>query len=102
MSFKRTVPRNAGELQEYLQKIHDNKGHVKSVLVNLTTGHLEVDLDGMANFAGNPDVYLPIKRAKINDAKVLVEKMMSDSGKGFAPSDTDGRALYDMIDPSGQ
>jgi hypothetical protein len=102
MGYKRTIPSNAQELGSYLQKIHDNKSHVKKVEVNLNNSHLEVTLDGMAHFAGNPDVYLPIKRAKLMQAKDLVEKMMRDSDHGFPPSDTDGRALFDMIDPSAQ
>lgn len=102
MSFKRTVPSNVGELKTYLIKIHENKSHVKRVEVNLTNGHLEVALDGMAHFAGNPDVFLPIKRNKINDAKILVERMLRQEESGFAPNDTDIGALYDMIDPTGQ
>ena len=97
MSFLRTVPKNAGELKAYLDKIHNNQAHVKSVEVNLTTGHLEVTLDGTAHFFGNPDVYLPIKRAKINDAKHLVEKMLKESSMGFGPSDAEAQELYDMI-----
>ena len=102
MSFKRTMPRNPDELLTYLKKIHDNKSHVKKVEVNLTNAHLEVDLDGMANFAGNPDVYLPLKRAKVNDAKLLVERMLRASSAGYAPSEAEARELYDMLDPVGQ
>lgn len=102
MSFLRTVPRNVVELKGYLDKIHSNHSHVKLVEVNLTTGHLEVTLDGTAHFFGNPDVYLPIKRAKIESAKNLVRKMLRESEAGFGPSDSEAQELYDMIDPSGQ
>ena len=102
MSFKRTVPRTVTELAQYLHKIHDNKGHVKKVEVNLTTGHLEVSLDWGAHVAGNPDVFLPIKRGKINDAKAFVERMLTQSSMGFAPTDAAAQELFDMIDPSGQ
>ena len=102
MSFKRTVPSSVAELTEYMHKIHENRSHVKNVQVNLTTGHLEVTLDGMAHFGGNPDVYLPIKRDKIDAAKNLVERMMRSSASGYAPSDADIKELYAMIDPSGQ
>jgi hypothetical protein len=101
MSFKRTVPANASELKTYLEKIHKNSSHVKKVEVNLTTGHVEVSLDGAAHFAGNSDVYLPIKRAKLNDAKLLLERMMTQSASGFPPADADANALFDMIDPQG-
>jgi hypothetical protein len=98
MSFKRTVPSSATELKTYLEKIHSNQSHVKKVEVNLTTGHIEVSLDGAAHFAGNSDVYLPIKRAKLNEAKLLLERMMTQSRSGFSPSDADAHALFDMID----
>jgi hypothetical protein len=101
MSFKRTVPGNASELKTYLKKIHDNQSHVKKVEVNLTTGHIEVSLDGAAHFAGNSDVYLPIKHAKLNEAKLLLERMMTQSHSGFAPGDADASALFDLIDPLG-
>jgi hypothetical protein len=102
MGFTRTVPSSLSELEMYMQKIHDNRGHVNSVTVNMTTGHLEVDLDRMANFAGNPDVYLPLRRNKIEPAKILVDRMMRQSAAGQAPSHTDVKELYDMIDPQGQ
>lgn len=102
MSYKRTVPSTVGELRTYMHKIHDNKSHVKKVEVNVTTGHLEVTLDGMAHFGGNPDVFLPIKRGKMDSAKSLVERMMRQSDSGYPPSDTDVKELFDMIDPAGQ
>ena len=101
MSFKRTVPSTASELKTYLKKIHDNQSHVKKVEVNLTTGHIEVSLDGAAHFAGNSDVFLPIKRAKLNEAKLLLERMMTQSHSGFEPSEADATALFDMIDQQG-
>jgi hypothetical protein len=102
MSFTRTVPKSFEELQAYLKKIHDNRSHVRGVSVNTNNNHLEVTLDGMAHFAGNADVYLPIKKDKVNEAKLLVERMMTQSASGYPPSDTDARALYDMIDPMGK
>jgi hypothetical protein len=100
MSFERAVPANAAQLKENLQQIQKNRSHVKGVNVNLTTAHLEIVLDGAAHFVGKPDFYIPLKRAKINDAKLLVEKMIRDIDTGFTPSDADIHALYDMIDPS--
>lgn len=102
MGFTRTVPSSVNELEMYMQKIHENRSHVNSVVVNMTTGHLEVDLDRMANFAGNPDVYLPLRRNKIDAAKALVERMMRGSASGSAPSRTDVQELFDMIDPQGR
>lgn len=102
MGFQRMVPSNRQELATYLAKVHENRSHVKSVKVNEATGHLEIDLDGMANFAGYPDMYLPIKRARVLQAKDFVERMMRQSQSGYAPSENDATTLFDMIDPMGR
>ncbi len=101
MSFKPAVPKSRAELSENFQTLLKNKSHVKKVEVNLTTGHLEVTLDWLAH-AKVSDFYIPLKRSKIRDAKELVEKMLREMDGGFAPSETDVGALYDMIDPAGQ
>jgi len=101
MSFKRAVPKNVGELKENFGNLLKNKSHVKKVEVNLTTGHLEVTLDWLAHTKVD-DFFLPLKRAKLHDAKELVEKMLHSMDSGFAPSDAQIQELYDMIDPSGQ
>jgi hypothetical protein len=99
-SFTRAVPENVVQLKEYLQQITKQKSHVKSVIVNMTTGHLEITLDGLAHFSGKPDVYLPLKRGKITDAKALIERMMSEVDQGFTPSDAETQQLFDMLDPT--
>lgn len=102
MGFERKVPSSASELEKYMQQLHENRGYVKSVRVNLTTAHLEIDLNGVANMAGHPDMYIPIKRDKLDAATGLVERMMRQSNNGYAPSSTDVRELFDMIDPMGR
>lgn len=102
MGFDRKVPASAGELHGYLVKIQKNMGHVKSVKVNPSNGHLEIDLDFAANVAGNPDMYMPIKRGKTNEAQQLVERLMTQGRGGFPPSDADAVALFDMIDQQGK
>ncbi len=99
MSFQRAVPNNVGELKANFATLFENKNHVKRVEVNLTTGHLEVTLDWLAHTKAN-DFYLPLKRSKINDAKALVEKMLSGMDTGFPPADAQIQELWDDIDPS--
>lgn len=101
MGFDRTVPKNSTELGEYLTKLHENAGHVKSVQVNTNNAHLEVDLDWAANMK-YPDVYMPLKRGKMNDAKILVDRILTRSRSGFAPSPSEAQELFDMIDPAGR
>jgi|HubBroStandDraft_4_1064222.scaffolds.fasta_scaffold1842002_1 hypothetical protein len=100
MSFTRAVPANVAELKSYLDQIAASKSHVKSVVVNTNTDHLEIALDWAAHLAQKPDVYLPLKKAKINDAKNLVTHMMGEVEGGFPVSDAEVQELYDMIDPS--
>lgn len=101
--FVRTVPRNVRELSDNFAKLAKNKSHVKKVEVNLTSAHLEVTLDWAAHhMGGTPDFFLPLKRAKVNDAKELVNRMIREMDQGFTPSDSEVQQLYDMIDPAAQ
>lgn len=100
-SFKRTVPQNATELQELLVTIRKHKAHITRAKVNLTTAHIEIDLDAKTNAAGVADVFIPLKRAKLNDAPTLLDKILQ-APDGNAPASADVSALYDMIDPSAQ
>src|SRR3954471_14949231 len=101
MGFQRKVPSNVGELRGYLEQVSKNMKHVNSVIVNESTGHLEIDLDRTANFGGYPDVYMPIKRGQLGAAKQFVERLMTQARGGFPPSDADAITLFDMIDPIG-
>lgn len=102
MGFQRTVPKNAEELFVYLGKIHENRSHVSSIKVNHNDAHLEIDLDWTANkMGGYPDVYLPMKRGRLGEAKIAIERMLKQSEAGFSPSRADAQAIFDMIDPHG-
>ena len=97
----RTVPKTREELQTFMNKLFENKSHVKGVAVNPTTAHVDVTLDWAAHVAGYPDGYLPVKRAKVNEAKTLVERILTAWRSNFTTSDADISALFDMIDPMG-
>lgn len=101
MGFERKVPSTSSELKTYLKQVHENANHVNSVKVNTSNSHLEIDLDWLANRSGHPDMYMPIKKGKMNQAVELVERMMRQSKAGYAPSETDAEALFDMIDQHG-
>lgn len=98
MAFKRMVPSTAQELKEYLVKIHENRDHLASAKVNEANAHIEIDLDRKANFFGYSDMYIPVKRAKLAAAKELVDRLLTQSSAGFAPSDSDAQTLFEMID----
>jgi hypothetical protein len=66
----------------------------------LNDNHLEISLDFLAHAAHKPDVYLPLKHGKLNDAKALVDRMMGEVDQGFIPSDAEAQELYDMLDPT--
>ena len=101
MNFKRTVPSSSVELGKYLLQLHQNRKHLQSVRVDMTGGRIEVDLDGKANFFGYPDIYLPVARGKEEAARDIVNRLVSQMNQGFAPSDGDAAALFEVIDPNG-
>ena len=99
MSFQRAVPTNLRDLKEKLEALRQGRDHVEGAVVNMTTGHLEIKLDMMAHtLGGTPDFYIPLKRAKINDAKILVDRLVREIKQGSSPSDSEVQQLWDMID----
>lgn len=101
MGFTKTVPRTAGDLHQYLVQIHKNRGHVNSIKFNERDSRIEIDLDGMANFGGYPDVYIPVKLGQLTRAKVIVERVLKQSDMGFLPTEGDAKEIFDLIDPKG-
>lgn len=102
MAFQRMVPSSVSELLEYLTKLSTNIDHVKSAVVNSAQSSVMIDLSGMANFGGYPDIRIPVKRNKLIEAQALVDSLLRSARGGAAPSETDARKLFDMIDPQGQ
>jgi hypothetical protein len=102
MAFERMVPSSVSELLEYLKKLSENINHVKSAVVNSTQASVMIDLSGMANFGGYPDIRIPVKRSKLVEAQALVDSLIRSARGGAMPSEADARKLFDMIDPQGQ
>lgn len=100
MGYIERIPSNVNELEENLKKLYENKSHIKSVNVNTTTSHIEVALDFAAHHFGGgagQDFYIPIKRAKLREAKELIDKMLVSNAQ---PTPADAQLLFDMIDPA--
>ena len=99
MGYVARIPASVSELHDSMQKIFENKGHIKSVRVNESTRHVEVDLDWAAHkFGGEAgkDFFIPIKVSKLREAKALIDKLLvGDHG----PTRSEAQELYDMIDP---
>jgi hypothetical protein len=99
MGYIERIPSTVNELFDSLTKLYENKNHVKSIHVNTTTSHLEVELDGAAHMFGGAsgkDFYLPIKRPKLNEALELALKIWHGSTD---PTVGQAQALFEMIDP---
>jgi hypothetical protein len=94
----RGVPRDINAMREYFAKMYELRTHVKGVKINPGTNNLEIDLSMTTHNVGAPDVYLPIKRGKTNDAKALVEGMLRSFSYGYAASESDVQTLYDLVD----
>ncbi|MCC6559059.1 MAG: hypothetical protein IT372_39550 [Polyangiaceae bacterium] len=76
---------------------------MSSIKINSSNGHIEVDLDRAANMFGGDkgkDFYIPIRKNKSKEAQDIIDRLLAQSRAGFEPSDSDIRAIYDMIDPS--
>jgi hypothetical protein len=108
MGFEKKIPSSAAELKTNLELISKNVGHVKSVDIwepkledTGTNPRLRIDLDRAANFTGHPDIYMPLKRGKGEQARALLERLMSQVKSGGFPSDGDINSLFDMIDQQG-
>lgn len=102
--FKKRVPANSDELRGNLTKLHENVKHVSKVWVDRANGRLMVDLDWSANkFGGDAgaDFYMPIQKDRYQQAEELVQRLISQSRAGFAPSEADAETLYSYIDPMG-
>ena len=99
-AFTRTMPHSSADRLTYLTTIHVNRSHVKSVVVNQSSSHIEVDLDEQSGTStlGDHDQYIPIRKGKAADAKVVMDRIWAQSAKGVAPTAADAQALYDMID----
>jgi hypothetical protein len=99
MSFQQAVPSNIRELKDNLEALRQGRDHVKGAVVNMTNCHLEIELDWAAhNFGHKPDFFIPLKRSKINDAKILVDHMVTELKQGLSPADPEVQQLWDMID----
>jgi hypothetical protein len=105
MAFERKLPASVAELKEYLQKIFENKSHVKKIEVNETASRVEVTLDFLAHHnplgPSYPDVYLPLTADQVQVAKELVNTLWSGARRGVAPTDADAQNLFDLIDRGG-
>jgi hypothetical protein len=102
MSFERMIPKSASEFLEYLEKLHQNRKYMVSAKIDDTSSQLRIDLNWMANSGGYPDIYLPLKRSQLPQAKALIDSLLTQSASGYGPSRADAQRLFDMIDPSGR
>jgi hypothetical protein len=99
MGYIERIPSTVNELFENLTKLYQNRNHVKSIHVNTTTSHLEVELDGAAHMFGGgagKDFFLPIKRPMLDAALKLATEIWHGPTE---PSVGQAQALFDMIDP---
>ena len=102
--FVKRIPATSSDFKAYMKKLHENVKHVSKIWLDQSKNQIMVDLDWSANKfggEGGADFYLPIKRGKGQQAEELAQRMIGQSRAGFAPSDSDAVALFDMIDPVG-
>lgn len=94
------TPRTVNELYANLMKLHENRKHIDSMKVDIASNKIICDLDWLANGPGKtPDFFIPIKPAKIQEARVLVERFMSSSK--IAPTLSEADQLFKLVDTNG-
>lgn len=98
-SFKTLTPTNVNELHENLVKLHENRGHVKSIAVDSIDQMVKIDLDTLANFKV-PDFQIPIKSSSLTEARETVQQLWGDSANGHAPTLGQAERLFHCIDNS--
>ena len=94
----RGVPKDINAMREYFRKMFDIRTHVQGVMINPGTNNIQINLDMNSHNVGAPDVYLPIKRGKTNDARAMVEKIIQGFHFGSPPSDSEVLYLFDLVD----
>ena len=102
--FERAVPATAAELAKSLTKMVENQKHVVSVRVNPANQHIEIDFDGAANsfLGGQPDLYMPIEKGKVEQAKQLVEQLVQQMRAKQNASAGQVQEIFDLIDHQGK
>jgi hypothetical protein len=88
MTRHRRTPHTLDELRQILGALQP--GRAACITVLPPSNNVEIDLGA---------VTIPIQRARLADAKALLARL---STRGHPPSDTDVKALFDMIDLQGQ
>jgi hypothetical protein len=99
MSFTTVIPSSPQEIFTSLEKLHDNRKHLKSVSIDEAARMVRVDLDWAANSLGGvPDFQIPIKSSALMEAREIVEQLKRrfDAGSGISRDLSD--RLFQCVD----
>lgn len=91
-------PGSISELSAFMQKLYENKNHVKSIKVDTAQKVIAVDLDFAANMAGYADFTVPLLGSRVVEAREIVTKIWSDGERGLPPSQTMITSLWECLD----
>ena len=92
------LPESRDQFLQYLQKVHENKNHIKMIKVDSASSQIRVNLDFAAHVARYPDVYIPVKKNLIVQAKEVLAELLKESDAGHPPNLRLADRLYDCID----
>jgi len=91
-------PGSITELSAFMQKLYENKNHVKSIKVDTSQKVIAVDLDFAANLAGHADFTVPLLGSRVMEAKDIVRKIWADADRGLPPSESAITSLWECLD----
>jgi len=96
-SYKVVSPSSEGQLIEQLENMAKNHDHVSEVRVDDASSAIQLKLDGKAHFFGYPDVAIPVRKDKLNQAKEIVSRLERTIKSGTPPTREEAHALYETL-----
>lgn len=91
-------PGSVSELAEFMQKLYDNRAHVKSIKVDSMQKVIVIDLDFAANLAGFADFTVPLQGSRVVEAKDIVGQIWKQAMDSHAPNRAQISTLWECLD----
>jgi hypothetical protein len=99
MAWDTLQPESIEQLHQALTQLHENRKHVKSVVVDHQNRVIRVDLDWLANTKVK-DFMIPLKQGVTTEVDEIVRVMWGESERGIAPGRGAAEKIYSYIDTS--
>lgn len=96
-TIAKIIPHDVADIMEYWEGLAVvGKGHISGVDTVASDGSLRVRLSTPTTTGG--DMKFLVKKAKLAEAKTLVERLVSNLDQGMPPSDSETRLLFSLLE----